>query len=602
MNTLRFFFPLMRPYWKRYLSGILLAPLSTLFALAIPPLTGEAVNELRKISGESAASLEPIIRLSGWILAAALVRGVLIFSVRMLIIGASRDFEFDLRNRLFAHLQSLDCRYFQRMRTGDVMSRLTSDVEAARTLAGPVVMYSVNAFFTLALALPLMAAVDPLLTLLVMVPLSLLTLAVRRIGPKVHAASRRAQEAFAAVGSFAQENFGGVRVVKSFAREDAEIASFRDLSLGLQARNLDAERLSVWMGPVVGSIGEVAVILLLLVGGWMILRGGFTLGQFVQFEGYQTLLIWPMISIGWVINQAYRGTASTQRLDEILAAKSTVGDPPAAAEPRSSVPEKSAEFASSSGPPSIRISSLNFGYGDRAVLSDVSLEAAPGSLVAVVGRTGSGKSTLLSLLPRLWRVPDGAISIDGVDINRIPLERLRSLIGFVPQESFLFSRTIRENLALARDGDAVAPAEVEARARRCAAIARLDKDVDQFPRGYEEIVGERGVTLSGGQKQRVAIARALLADPRILILDDPLSAVDAQTEQEILANLREAARGRTTLVATHRVGGIRLADRIYVLEEGRVVEQGTHAELLRTGRVYPALYQRQVLEDELEGM
>ncbi len=602
MKTLRFFLPLMRPYWKQYIAGILLAPLSTLFALAIPRFTGEVVNRLRRIAGDSTASLEPILWLAGWILAAALVRGVLLFSVRMLIIGASRGFEFDLRNRLFGHLQSLDARYFHRIRTGDVMSRLTSDVEAARTLAGPVVMYSVNAFFTLALAIPLMAAVDPVLTLLVMVPLSLLTLAVRRIGPRVHAASRRAQEALAAVGSFAQENFGGVRVVKSFAREDAEIASFRGLSLGLQARNLDAERLSVWMGPVVGSIGEVAVILLLLVGGWMILRGEFTLGQFVQFEGYQTLLIWPMISIGWVFNQAHRGTASTGRLEEILAARSTVADPPAAVGPRPSPVESFPAATPASGPPSIRISGLNFGYGDRPILRDVSLEVPPGALVAVVGRTGSGKSTLLSLLPRLWRVPDGAISIDGVDINRIPLARLRSRIGFVPQESFLFSRTIRENIALARDGDAVPPAEVENQAYRCAAIARLDKDVDQFPRGYEEIVGERGVTLSGGQKQRVAIARALLADPRILILDDPLSAVDAQTEQEILANLREAARGRTTLVATHRVGGIRLADRIHVLEEGRIVEQGTHAELLRTGRVYPALYQRQILEDELEGM
>jgi ATP-binding cassette, subfamily B, multidrug efflux pump len=593
VETIRFLLPLAKPYLRRYALGILLAPLSTILALAIPGLTGRSVNLLKELPGNPDASLAPILGLGALILAAAAGRGVLLFGVRMLVIGASRGFEYDLRNRLFDHLQSLDARFYGRARTGDLLSRLTSDVEATRALAGPVVLYTANAAFTLLLALPLMASVDSLLTALVLAPLCSLALAVRRVGPRVHEASRRAQETLAELGSFAQENFAGVRVVRSLAREEAELDGFSRISARYLDRTMEAERLYSWMGPTVAAIGESSAILLLLVGGRMILAGTFTIGGFVEFAGYAALLIWPMVSIGWVLNQVHRGSASVVRLREILAAQSQVAIEVPGVVPAPSVFDPPCA-------PELEIRSLTFAYDDRPVLRDVSLRVPAGSTVAIVGRTGAGKSTLLSLIPRLWRVPDGAVFIDGRDANSIPLDELRRAIGFVPQESFLFSRTIAENIAFSADGEEREASRLDEEVRRWAAFARLDKDIDQFPLGYGEVVGERGVTLSGGQKQRAAIARALLKDPRILLLDDPLSAVDAATEEEILANLRHAARGRTVVLASHRVAGVRSADRIFVLDDGRVAEEGPHRDLLKLGGIYADLYRRQLLAEELE--
>jgi ATP-binding cassette subfamily B protein len=415
--------------------------------------------------------------------------------------------------------------------------------------------------------------------------LVLLAFVIWRISPRIHAASKRVQDQLATLSSRAQENFAGVRVVKSFAQEDHEVASFGAVARRYLDENLGVARLSAWMQPVVGGVGDVSLLSLLLAGGLLILGGLLQFSDLIEFTGYQYLLLWPMISIGWIINQYLRGRVSVERLREILARRPLVEEPAAPAAPPGGAIE---------GTVSIR--GLTFAYGGTTVLRDVSIEVPRGATVAIVGRTGAGKSTLVSLIARLHPVPDGAIFVDGVDVNRLPLGLLRRAIGFVPQESFLFSRTLGENLAFGAD---------EARqdeVRAAAALTRLDKDLDQFPRGFDEIVGERGVTLSGGQKQRAAIGRALLIRPRILILDDALSAVDTSTEEEIVANLKRFTRDLTTIIVSHRISSIRHADRIYVLDEGHMAEEGTHDELLRRGGLYAEMHRLQLISDELARM
>jgi ATP-binding cassette subfamily B multidrug efflux pump len=508
-----------------------------------------------------------------------------LFAVRYFIIGASRKMEFDLRNHLFCHLQTLDQLYFKSVRTGDLMARATSDVESVRTVAGPVILYAARTTFLLAVAIPLMASVSWLLTLCVMVPLSLLTLAVRLIGPKVHEGVLCAQETLSELSSAGQEDFAGVRVVKSFAQEDHEISSFTAIAQKYMERNLLVARVSAWMQPIVGAVGDLSLISLLLVGGILMLGGKLALSDVVKFSGYQASLLWPMISIGWVANQFHRGSASVQRLRAVFAVESRVQEPAQPIVPPGTALEGS-----------VSIRGLTYDYGQTAepALRNVSIEAPAGSTIAIVGRTGSGKSTLVSLIPRIYPPPDGAVFIDGVDVNRLPLDLLRRSIGFVQQESFLFSRTVSDNIAFGVDEPE--PEDVYA----VAELTRFSKDIDQLPAGYDELVGERGVTLSGGQKQRAAISRALLVKPKILILDDALAAVDTQTEEEILQNLRRATRGITTIVVSHRISSIRHADRIYVLEAGRIEEEGSHTELLARNGLYAKIYRLQLLSDELE--
>jgi ATP-binding cassette subfamily B multidrug efflux pump len=581
LETLHFVISYARPYWRSYLLGILVVPLSTAAALAIPWLAGECVNLLK--DGARARELLPGMIL--WILLVAVVRGATLLASRWWIIGASRNFEFDLRNHLFRHLQRLDQSFYAAARTGDIMSRMTSDVERARMVAGPIILYSASTLVMLAGALPLMMAISLPLTLLVMLPLSLLTWIVRVIGPRVHTEVFKAQQTLADLSSLVQEDFSGMRVVKAFAREEEEKKRFAAVNQRYLEQNLRAARISAWMQPAVGAVGDVALISLLLVGGALILGKQLLLGDFIKFAGYQLQLIWPMISIGWVVNQYHRAGVSVARLSELLGVEPRVREPDAPLLPPSGRIEGS-----------ISIRGLTFAYNGSPVLRDIWIEAPRGSTVAVIGRTGSGKSTLINLIPRVLPPPDGRIYIDGVDVNALPLGLLRRSIGLVPQESFLFSRTVNENLAFGL-GEAD-PEEIFGAAR----LSRLDKDIDQFPRRYAEMVGERGVTLSGGQRQRAAIARALLVKPQILILDDALSAVDTQTQEEIVRNLKAAANGLTTLVVSHRVSTILHADRIYVLEDGEVVEEGTHAELLARGGVYADIYRLQLLSDELESL
>jgi ATP-binding cassette subfamily B multidrug efflux pump len=579
VETLRFIFPYLRPHWRGYVVGLLLVPFSVAAGLATPYLTGEAVAIFQDPSRHGQGLTAIIL----WILGLSIAGGLGLFAVRYLIIGASRKMELDLRNHLFRHLQSLDQLYFKNARTGDIMARATSDVESVRTVAGPVIMYTARTVILLAAALPLMISVSWKLTVCIMVPLSLLTVAVRKVGPRVHDAVLKTQETLSELSSTGQENFAGVRVVKSYAQEKPEIQTFNAIAQKYLARNLDVARVQSWMYPIIGGVGDLASISLLFVGGLLIIWGQLGFSDFIKFGGYQTNLLWPMISIGWVANQFHRGSASVQRLQAIFAVESRVKEP---VQPQ--VPDSGAIEGS------ISIRNLSFGYGSTAVLSDVSIEVPRGKTVAVVGRTGSGKSTLVSLIPRIYPTPDGTVFVDGIDVNRLPLALLRRAIGFVPQESFLFSRTVTENIAFGVED--AEPEDVYA----VSEATRFAKDIDQLPRGYEELVGERGVTLSGGQKQRAAISRALLVKLRILILDDALSAVDTQTEEEIFENLKRVTEGLTTFIVSHRISSIRHASRIYVLDAGRVVEEGTHDELLGRQGLYADIYRLQLLSDELE--
>ena len=599
VRTLRFFLPLIRRYRWYYRGGILVIPLSTFCILGMGYVLGKAVGHLE----HEPENLDPLYTMGLWIVLLALGRGVFLFLTRYLITGASRHIEYDLRNRLFTHLQSLDRNFYGSVRTGDLMSRATADVEAVRTVVGPAIMYSISTLFMLGMALPLMISISGRLTFWTMVPLIVLPLAVRLIGPRVQVAFRKSQETLSEISAFAQESAGGVRVVKSFAFEDRQVSDFDELSNKYFDRNLSMERISNWMHPTVGAIQHVTTIIVFVVGGHLIfgskMQGlqpseGFSLDDFIAFSYYLGLLTWPMISIGWVVNQIYRGIASVKRLEEILNRESSVltsgvgfADAPEASQVRE-------------GGGEVEIRDLSFSYGAHLVLDRVSLKIRPGETVALIGRTGCGKSTLAGLIPRQFAVPDGSIFVDGADVNKIPLNELRSIVGFVPQETFLFSRTLAQNIAFGISGDEEENwlDEVENYAK----ISRLDKDIDQFARGFDEMVGERGVTRSGGQRQRVAISRALLYKPKVLILDDALSAVDTHTEEEILARLREATSDLTVLVISHRISSIKDADRIYVLDAGRIVEEGVHEELRRRRGVYEELYQLQLLEQELEEM
>jgi len=579
MNTFRFLFPYMRSHWPGYVCGLLVAPFSVAAGLAVPYLTGEAVAVLQNPHREG----PELSTLLYWILATSIVGGITLFAIRYLIIGASRRMEFDLRNHLFRHLQGLDQLYFKSARTGDLMARATADVDSCRTVAGPVILYTARTLILLAAAIPLMLSVSWVLTACILLPLSLLTLAVRIVGPRVHAAVLKSQDTLSELSSTAQEDFSGVRVVKSFAQERNEISRFTDVATRYLERNVTVARIQAWMHPIIGGVESVSFMALLFVGGFLMLYHGLELKDFVKFTGYLAYLLWPMVAMGWVVNQFHRGSASVERLKAIFAVQARITEPTRPLVPTSGTIEGH-----------ISIRNLNFSYGQQRVLTNVSLEVPNGKTVAIIGRTGAGKSTLISLIPRIYPVPDNTIFIDGVDVNRLPLEMLRRSIGFVPQESFLFSRTVSENIAFGVEE--MDPDDVFG----VAELTRFGKDIDQFPRGYEEVVGERGVTLSGGQKQRAAMSRALLVKPKILILDDALSAVDTQTEEEIIANLKRATKDLTTLVVAHRISSIQHADRIYVLETGEIVEEGSHDELLRNKGIYAEIYQMQLLSEELE--
>jgi ATP-binding cassette, subfamily B, multidrug efflux pump len=572
--------PYMLRYRRQFAVGLACVGVTTGVSLVSPWVLKLAVDDLNR-----GVTREKLVIYAALLLGIAATGATFRYLMRRVIIGVSRRIEYDLRNDFFGRLQRLDLAYFQSRRTGDLMSRATNDLNAVRMVVGPAVMYSANTAVLFVVAIAMMVSIDLRLTLVALVPLPFVSIAVRYFGAAIHRRFERIQAQLSDLSAVTQEALSAVRVVRAYRQEAAEIARFERANQEYLERNRTLVRLQGFFYPTMSLFLGLGALLVLWLGSREVIFGRITVGEFVAFNAYLVMLSWPMIAFGWVTNMVQRGMASWSRMLEIADTEPGVDDPP---------PSRAVALAEVAG--AIEFRGLTFGYADRPVLEDVSVRIEPGQTVALVGPTGSGKSTLISLLPRLFDPPPGTVLVDGVDVRDLPLAVLRRAIGFVPQEAFLFSESIADNIAFGAGGADTATRE---RVLWAAGIARLDKDLAGFPGGIDTMVGERGITLSGGQKQRVALARALVADPRILVLDDALSAVDTYTEEEILAGLGTVMRERTSIIVSHRVSTVRGADVILVLERGRVVERGTHDELVRLDGFYAELYRKQLLEEEL---
>jgi ATP-binding cassette subfamily B multidrug efflux pump len=577
MDDLRKFARYFLPYKVELTSGIICILLSVIAGLYIPQLVGHAID-----ANWSDVSWTRLTISALKILGASIVSGIFLFLQRRILIGMSRKVEYDVRRDFYAHLVNQPQAFFQDHRVGDLMARATNDLAAVRQLAGPMIMYSLQTLFVVLIVLPLMFRISWRLTLLLFVTMPLVSLTVKIFGQQVHVRFEKIQDFFSQITARAQENFTGVRVVRAYAQEDAEIAAFKELNRQYAEKNLSLVKIDALMRPLMQFLIGMGFVLIIWAGVPAAIRGEITVGEFTVFNMYLFRLIWPLIALGYVVNLYQRGTASLKRMNAILAIAPTIADS------RDAKPQ----------PPirgEIEFRKLTFRYhaNDEPVLHDINLRVRAGETVAFVGRTGSGKSTLVNLISRVIEAPEDSVFVDGVSVRDYPLAQLRSSIGYVPQETFLFSDTLAENIAFGVNQ--ATPSQIE----WAAEVAGLTEDVEGFPAGFETLVGERGLTLSGGQKQRTAIARANLREPKILILDDALSSVDTYTEEKILGKLRGVMRGRTSLIVSHRISTVRDADVICVLDEGRIIEQGAHDELLALGGEYAALYERQLLEEEL---
>lgn len=581
MRELRTLIPYVRPYRAAVVWGIVLVVVSNAFGILSPKLLGMAIDALHR----PGVGARTIVGYALLIVAAALLSGAARYGMRELLNGFSRRVETDVRDDLFAHLMALDAGFYARERTGDLMSRATNDTSAVRQAAGPAVMYTVNTVALAGFALAFMLSISALLTGLALIPLLILPPLVLYFNRVIHARYQAIQDHFGDLSTMVQENLSAARIVRAYVQEEPQAREFDDLSREYLKRNMDLARTTGVYRPLLTLLTGAGMVIVLWLGGLLVMRGRISVGDFVAFGFYLTMMNWPMIALGWVTNLYQRGAVAMGRINRVMRTEPAVRDPD---DPVPLDPVRGG----------IEFRGVGFRYpgSERDVLTDISFRIEPGSTVAIVGPTGSGKSTLVALLARLYDPTTGEVLLDGVPLPRLALERIRGALGVVPQEAFLFSETLASNLALGLDEDGGAAERVAAATR----IAQLDEAIAGFPHGIQTRLGERGINLSGGQRQRAALARALARDPRILVLDDALSAVDTDTERRILEGLREVLPDRTAVIISHRVSAVMAADHILVLAEGRIVERGSHDELLKAEGLYANLLRRQLLEEDLD--
>ena len=576
-NPLRPLFPYLAKYKKGYVFGFAALILTQVVGVTIPLVIKETFDAL--IAGVTVKKLAFFALL---LLGIALTKAVFQFWMRWILIGISRDVEYDLRNDLFRHLMQQDARYYNEHRTGDLMAKLTNDLTAVRNIVGPGIMYSANTVVTGIATITLMAHLDLHLTLLALAPLPLASIAVKFFGQRIHERFEKIQAMYSELTERVRENLSGVRLVRAFRQEEPEMRQFDGMNRIYVEKNKGLILITSFLWPALALLFAASFLLIMVVGGEHVLSGKITIGTFAAFNVYLMYLIWPIIALGWVTNIIQRGLASLGRLWTIFAAQPVIDDRLVPSNPVRALKGE------------IEFRNLTFAYDGYSILKNINLHIPAGRTLAVVGATGSGKTTLAALVPRLVDAEEGAVLVDGIPVRQIPLKTLRSHIGFVPQETFLFSESIRENIRFG------VPDSTDEDVEGAAEISNIRSDIRGFPKGFDSMVGERGLTLSGGQKQRVAISRAIIRDPRILILDDALSSVDTFTEEKILRHLTRVMAGRTTILISHRISTIRNADEIVVLHDGAIVEQGSHEELLAMNGHYTELYNKQLIEESLE--
>lgn len=579
MDSLSYLNKYFRRYKKKLALGVVFILISNVAQVFIPIFLKGGIDDIQQN-----VSYSKLFEYGLLIAAAALISGVFRFLIRQTIIVVSREIEYDLRQDFWAHIQKLPYRYFQNNSTGNIMAHATNDISAVRSYVGPAVMYSVDTISKFLIIIAIIVSISPLLTLYTLLPLPFLSYFVYKLSKKIHKKFTLIQESFSNLTTKAQENYSGIRVIKSFVREEGEIESFTKQSEDYLNKTMDKVKIQALFQPILYTIAGLSVIIVVWAGGAMVIDNTLTLGDISAFVIYLGMLIWPMIAFGWILNIIQQASASMKRLIKIFNEELEIRD------------SASTRYSINSIKGKIEFQNVSFKYRDNLpnVLENINLTIEPGETAAIIGRTGTGKTTLINLIPRLFDPTEGKVLIDGYPVNEIPLKVLRSNIGLVPQETFLFSDTLKNNIlygARSKDDEVV---------KLVSEISQLNKDVESFPKGFETMLGERGITLSGGQKQRSSLARALAIDPKILILDDSLSAVDTNTEEEILKRLKEFMKDRTSIIISHRISTVKDADKIFVLDDGKIVEQGKHDELVAKAGIYADLHYKQLLEEELK--